>query len=300
MHRLDLDLKPKLKNIIITSMKGVAGSAPGVGSHLHMAGERKALLFRGKGLEFEKYREFTVDDDAQMIDWKASLRAHKMLVKQYAEEQNKDIWFCVDVSSSMSYSSHGKLKNEYAAELIASLVFSTVETSDNAGLMMFSDHVQRVVPTNSGVGQYHKIVNELKNPKNYEGKFNLVKVMYEMSSIIGRPAIVIFVSDFIGLTGEWKRALEIMAERFELLGIMVRDPLDDKIPPVKAQIVTADPFTEGEELIDPYRIAEKYEEINRERVREIQTMFRKLRSDLLILHTTDDFVKPVRRFFTGH
>ena len=51
MHQLKLDLKPKIHNLIINSMRGVSGSAPGMGAMTRMAGERKSQLFRGKGLE---------------------------------------------------------------------------------------------------------------------------------------------------------------------------------------------------------------------------------------------------------
>ena len=38
-------------------------------------------IFRGKGLEFDSYRDFQPDDDASLIDWKASLRSNKILTR---------------------------------------------------------------------------------------------------------------------------------------------------------------------------------------------------------------------------
>ena len=58
-------------------------------------------VFRGKGLEFESYRNIEPDDDAMMIDWKASLRADKLLAKQYIEERNLDIFFLLWNSQTM-------------------------------------------------------------------------------------------------------------------------------------------------------------------------------------------------------
>ena len=56
------------------------------------------VLFRGKGLEFDSYRDFTQDDDASFIDWKASKRANKLLVRQYIEERDLKIFFVIDGS----------------------------------------------------------------------------------------------------------------------------------------------------------------------------------------------------------
>ena len=90
-----------------------------------------------------------------------------------------------------------------------------------------------------------------------------------------------------------------MSTKFELIGIMIRDPLDDEIPPEKMQIVTSDPFSEEELLIDPNRVAKKYQQINEERIASVRTLFKKLLSDLLILHTNEDYEDPIRKFFMG-
>ena len=71
------------------------------------------IIFRGKGLEFDKFRDYSPDEDASNIDWKASLRANKLTARQYIEERNLNIVFVFDVSESMIFGSLDKLKNEY-------------------------------------------------------------------------------------------------------------------------------------------------------------------------------------------
>jgi len=63
------------------------------------------IIFRGKGLEFDSYREFYPDDDAKDIDWKASTKANKLLVKQYVEERDLNIMFVIDISDNMLFGS---------------------------------------------------------------------------------------------------------------------------------------------------------------------------------------------------
>jgi len=51
-------------------------------------------VFRGKGLEFEDYRPYSKDyDDASAIDWKASIRSQQLLIREYVEERNINIFF---------------------------------------------------------------------------------------------------------------------------------------------------------------------------------------------------------------
>ena len=68
------------------------------------------ILLRGRGIAFDSYRDFEQDDDASMIDWKASLRANKLLAKKYLEEREREVYFLVDVSNSMLFGSRKRLK----------------------------------------------------------------------------------------------------------------------------------------------------------------------------------------------
>lgn len=300
MYELKLDLKPKIKKLEITSRKGISGTNAGGGATSRMSGAKRADLFRGKGLEFEKFREFSPDDDATMIDWKSSLKAKKLLVRTYTEEQNKDIVFFLDVSSSMSCSSHPKLKNEFSIELIVNLAYGSNESGDNMGLVMFTDKLVCVVPPVSGIKHFYKITKTLKNTSLYDGSFNFERCAINLNGLLKREAIILVISDFIGLNSEWERGLKILAKRNEVIGIVIRDPIDDILPGSMGQVVISDPFSEEELLIEPDRIQNIYERMNKERLREIRRAFQKIKSDAIILNTNEDFTKKITRFFRGH
>ncbi len=54
---------------------------------------RYRSIFRGRGLEFDRYSPYTEMDDASRIDWKASVRTNDLLMKEYVEERNLQIFF---------------------------------------------------------------------------------------------------------------------------------------------------------------------------------------------------------------
>ena len=83
----------------------------------------------GRGLEFDGYRDYSVTDDAVNIDWKATVRAGKTLVKKYIEERDLKFMFFIDVSDNMVFGSTEKLKCEYCAELVAALSHLILTTS---------------------------------------------------------------------------------------------------------------------------------------------------------------------------
>src|SRR5213075_790032 len=64
-----------------------------------LVGDSRSAI-KGTGFEFDQIREYNCGDDIRFIDWKASARNNKMLVKQYIEERSRTIILAVDVSYS--------------------------------------------------------------------------------------------------------------------------------------------------------------------------------------------------------
>ena len=126
--------------------------------------------FKGKGLEFEDYREYTTNDDARLIDWKASVRSNKLLVKEFVEERNLNVFFLIDVSSSMVFGSTRKLKNEYTAELAASMCYAILMAGDSVGFALFADRIVDKVKPDIGMKQFFTFSRALVNPKSYGGR----------------------------------------------------------------------------------------------------------------------------------
>jgi len=287
MEELKLNLKPLIKKLEISTKRGFIDI---------LTGSYKSS-FKGKGLDFEGYRSYISGDDASLIDWKATLRSQDLLIKVLTEERNVNIIFLVDVSSSMSFASIDKLKNEYAAELVASLGFAAIQAGDSVGLVMFNDKIVKFLPPAMGSRQYFMIIKTLSNPKLYEGKFDFARVITDLMNSFKRGAIVVVVSDFIGLSGNWEKYLSAASERFEIIGMMVRDPRDYEMPEDVGQIVISDPYSDKEVLIDTATVKEEYEAAVKEQIKYVKHTFMKSRANFLELRTDKPFLNHVINFF---
>jgi len=287
MEELKLNLKPLIKKLEVSTKRGFIDI---------LTGSYKSS-FKGKGLDFDGYRSYISGDDANTIDWKATLRSQDLLVKVFTEERNVNIIFLVDISSSMSFASIDKLKNEYAAELVASMSFAAIQAGDSVGMIMFSDKIVKLLPPAMGNRQYFMIIKALSNPKLYEGKFDLSRVITDLMNSFKRGAIVVIVSDFIGLGKDWEKYLSAASERFELIGIMVRDPRDYEMPEDVGQIVISDPYSDKEILIDTATIKEEYEAAVKKQIEYIKHTFIKSRANFLELRTDKPFLNHVINFF---
>lgn len=300
MKELHVDFKPRFhKKMSFFSRMGITGTflAEG-GLHGETAGSKKHLYYKGKGLEFDGYREYTYQDDAKTIDWKATLRANKKLVRLFNEERNKNIIFLFDASSSMCYGSIDKLKIEFAAELISSLAYSYEINGDSIGLVMFTDHLKHKRQPSVGNPQWLQITRDLADPSNYEGNFSLGNTIKEFLGFVMGEAVVFLISDFIGLTKDkgWEKYFEIMTTRFEVISIMIRDPFDNQLPSGIGEAVISNPYGNDSICLNMDKLRFKYGNYNGKQISRFKEFCEKHQSDFLMLETDKDFVQPVTNF----
>ena len=287
INELKVDLIPAIKKLSVYTKKSSASSLSG--------GYRS--IFKGRGLEFDHYREYSGMDDAKLIDWKATLRSSVPLIKVFTEERNMDVLFVFDVSESMIFTSTEKLKCEYGIELVSSLSYAILKSEDNVGLAMFADKIVNIVPPAPGNKQFYRIKKLLTDTSMYGGGFSLGEPMKFISGYLKRGGVIIIVSDFIGLEKDWEKFLKIAATKFDVIGMMIRDPRDDELPPEVGDVVIQDPYSNQKLLINTAKEAKKYKKFNEEYKKYIKKTFNDMGADLLEIDTTQPFVQQIMGFF---
>jgi uncharacterized protein (DUF58 family) len=258
---------------------------------------RYRRIFKGKGLDFEDFREYVVTDDASEIDWKASKRANRLLIRQFREERDMDVFFVVDVSTSMLFGSTEKLKHEYAAELVAALSHFIMRSGDKIGLVLITDEVVRYIRTGKSTTHYYVMLKNLLTPRFYGGKFNISNALRFLKNTTGEKSLIFLVSDFIGMERDWERAVKDASGKFDGVAIMVRDPRDRRLPPESGQVVVSDPYSERELLIDcgdKARVG--FENYVAAEEKKIRSVFKDARWDVLDVSTKESFILPVLEF----
>ena len=153
-------LIPELRELNIYTKKNLLTQA--------FAGELMSAL-KGRGIEFEDFREYSQSDDANRIDWMASKRAQKLLVREYKLEINFNVFLLIDTSESMLFASTKKLKCEYAAEVVVSLFYGILQTGNSIGFGLFNKSLTKIAKPLLGKGQFYIFTKEISNPANYGG-----------------------------------------------------------------------------------------------------------------------------------
>ena len=121
----------KIRQIEISTKRLLNGS---------LVGDSRSAV-KGTGLEFDQIRDYQIGDDVRFIDWNASARTNKFLVKQYIEERNRTVLLAVDVSASTLFSSTNYLKSDLVAQIASVLTLVADYGKDHSSLVLFSDEI---------------------------------------------------------------------------------------------------------------------------------------------------------------
>jgi len=127
---------------------------------LNQVGIRRSRA-RGLGTEFESLREYSEGDDYRKIDWKATARRSKLVVRQYEQERNQSVILCMDVGRHMLSEIDGVAKLDYAMDAVLMLTHAAAVSGDMVGLLVYADTVRRYIPPRKGRNQVGFIIEAL-------------------------------------------------------------------------------------------------------------------------------------------
>jgi len=254
--------------------------------------------YKGQGMEFSEYRKYVYGDDATRIDWKASLKSGSTLIKEFEEDKSADALFIFDVGDSMLFSTRkdGKMKVEYAAELIYFTSTSILKSGHAVGLYMVGEKIHVKLDPQQGISINRRFKNQFLNINNYGGKFDFTEIMKRLLGLRNQKLVVIIVSDFLNLPEKWQHYIKILGQRYEVIGIMIRDHRDRYLP-YEGQIVLQDPSSNESIYIDAAEYTKQYHEHVLKQEAEIESGFKSARSDLLKLETTQNPYEGIVKFF---
>ncbi len=167
--------------------------------------------YRGFGVEFVEYRQYTPGDDIRHVDWKAVARSDRYYVKEYEDETNLQCVILLDRSASMGYGGQDEATNaldklEYGSYLAASLAYLILRQGDGVGLVTFDQAVHNYLPPSSKNTQWLAIHSTLDELRADEGT-DMGRPLHELAESMPRRGLVILISDLIDDVEQMMNAL---------------------------------------------------------------------------------------------
>ncbi len=198
---------------------------------------RHASRLKGRGLNFEELRHYSIGDDVRTIDWKVTARAREPYVRVYTEERDRPALLIVDQRMSMFFGSKRNMKSVTAAEAAALAAFAIREQGDRVGGIVFNDEsviehrpqsslkalnrfLASVASANSALSADHIPAQSML--------FN--QPLAAASRIAKTKGLVLVFSDFDGMDATTEKILRALAQHNDVILFTVTDPIADDLP----------------------------------------------------------------------
>ncbi len=253
--------------------------------------------FKGRGMTFSEVREYQYGDDIRDIDWNVTARHNHPYVKVYEEEREMTVMLLIDVSASRFFGAVGDEKRQMIAEIAATLAFSAIQNNDKAGVIFFSDKIEKFIPPKKGRKHILLIIRELLDFTPESQGTDLSVVLKYFSDALKKRCTTFLISDYID-SHDYSRALSVAANRHDIYGIQVYDKRDSKLPNVGLMRI-ADLETGADRWINTSskKVRQTYERWWYERQQATVETLRKSRVDFVSVTTDEDYVIPLMGLF---
>jgi uncharacterized protein (DUF58 family) len=180
----------------------------------------------GTGTEFEQLREYGPDDEFRRIDWTATARAGRPIVRTFRAERNQTVVAVLDTGRVTAGRVAGVPRLEHAVDAVTALGEVATRLGDRCGLVAFGRGIRAEVPParrRDQVGRLTEAMYALEpelSESDYPTAFRHVLVRYR------RRAMLVVLSDLLepAVEDSLLPALPLVTRTHLVVVAGVRDP----------------------------------------------------------------------------
>jgi uncharacterized protein (DUF58 family) len=190
---------------------------------------------------FESLKEWVPGEDTRLIDWKATGRRGKTMVRQYEDERRQQVLIVIDAGRMLTPEVDGRARLESVIEAALHLAHSAVEHDDNIGLMVFADQVQQFIPPARGRRALHAVVDALASIQGTLVEPNYPAAFAQLATRNRKRALTVFFTDVIDRTASEALVgqLGTLRPRHLPLAVTLRDPSLERLAVARPATTTA-------------------------------------------------------------
>lgn len=191
--------------------------------------------FRGRGLTFEELRDYNPGDDVRWMEWNATARLGRPIVKRMREERDIVLALLVDVSPSLQFGFGAETKLAAACRAAGALAAAAVLAQDRVALLTFDERPRAPLRPAAGPLQLERVFRALgaasatddsqsEPPRRTDAGAALDWAVRTLP----RHTVTVLISDL--LFSDPGAPLRNATRKHEVIALHVRDP-SDELPP---------------------------------------------------------------------
>jgi uncharacterized protein (DUF58 family) len=182
---------------ILPNVRGVRQAALRFTSSREFLSGTKVQTHRGEGSEFDSLREYLPGLDPRALDWKASARHRKLLLREHRAERNHQVVLALDTGYLMSEPLAGIPRLDHAINASLLLGFVALKTGDRVSLYAFDERVRLFTEPRSGPDAFMRLQQRTAEVSYSRAETNFTLGLVELDRRLKRRSLVVVLTDFV-------------------------------------------------------------------------------------------------------
>lgn len=181
-------------------------------------------IYKGRSMNFEDLREYVIGDNIKDIDWKASARSNKILIKQYVAEKKHNILFILDTGKKMlADTKELESKKDIALMTTGTIAYLVNKHGDSISAIYKGKENIKLFPFQTGLYNIEKILNCYD--KEIATENNLEILIDYVINYIRRKMIIFIITDIEGISKISERTLKKISLKNDVMIVNISDAL---------------------------------------------------------------------------
>jgi uncharacterized protein (DUF58 family) len=264
-------------------------------------------LVPGHGSEPGETRIYEPGDDVRRIDWNVTARMQTPHLRQSIADRELSVTLVIDRSSSLSWGTALRTKDELVLSAAAAVGFLTARGGNRVGGWLLTADGPVLLPPRPGREPLMALLERLGRtaaPIDRPAAVDLTAGLAHAAKATRRRGLVVVISDFLPASGNvpgasdtaWERPLRAIAHRHECLVVEVVDPRELELPAV-GTLPLSDTETGRTRVIHlTPQIRADYAAAAATQRRDIADRIRRAGASHLRLRTDRDWLVDIARF----
>ena len=220
-----------------TEMRRVYPDFAQIARYAWLAGDRrlqeigiKTYQQRGEGTDFKQLSEYRAGDPVRHIDWKATLRLDKPVIREFQDERDQCVLVLMDCGRRMRaddrHDGIGTSHFDQVLNAVMLLSYVALKQGDAVGAMTFGTPAgdERAFAPRKGARALHALMGELYGVQPTPTHSDYVAAAQNLLSRHGKRSLVVVITNFRDEDGtELRQALRLLRSRHLVLVASLRE-----------------------------------------------------------------------------
>jgi uncharacterized protein (DUF58 family) len=210
------------------------------------------------GTEFSELREYSLGEDVRLIDWKATARRQRPIVRLLEPEREQPLLILLDRGRLMTAQVAGLKRFDWALNAALSLTLAGLRRGDRVGIAVFDKTIHTWIAPQVGMAHLAPILEQLHALEPVAAESDYAGVTAQVLNQYTRRALVVMLTDIVDeiASQDLLVAMGRLSPRFLPFCVALRDPqVDAQAAPTAVPSTDSRPASEAVQALYTQAVA---------------------------------------------